>query len=377
MATNEETYAAGTDTRPPMLVEDDYESWKIRIQRNIRAPPTSQNDKFVMELEVWHSDNTLVTFATQICLRSLQKPHQTNSRLIGHRRLNHLSRLFKSKKAITSTKVQRNTNTEVSPYTTYGPLLEPMRSGKYQRNRTLLVSHNRSGRCRNTEPRTLVEAARTSAPLCESSTDPNAYAPRPSTNDFMCQTEQNSNIQHYRQTPPFSTGKRTPEPPSVPPTIETGAGIDIVVINCSVARLDAINHFIARRSRKDLLEPDSIHLHVNRHKKAPLWLKQAPGRETKWRFDFNKNSNVVLSDNQKSAIVTRAEYIGVFQHSTLSWHAYGFSPNAPFDIQSPLHSQEHVLFKRRLDLSDYLLLERLTDQPPTSSRHEMQYHFPV
>ncbi|GJY11688.1 hypothetical protein Tco_0380997 [Tanacetum coccineum] len=33
MATNEETNAAGTDTRPPMLVEDDYDSWKIRIQR--------------------------------------------------------------------------------------------------------------------------------------------------------------------------------------------------------------------------------------------------------------------------------------------------------------------------------------------------------
>ncbi|GKG12968.1 hypothetical protein Tco_0349928, partial [Tanacetum coccineum] len=31
MASNEETNAAGTDTRPPMLVESDYESWKIRI----------------------------------------------------------------------------------------------------------------------------------------------------------------------------------------------------------------------------------------------------------------------------------------------------------------------------------------------------------
>ncbi|GJZ23936.1 hypothetical protein Tco_0561395 [Tanacetum coccineum] len=34
MATNEETNAAGTDTRPPMLVENDYESWKIRIHRS-------------------------------------------------------------------------------------------------------------------------------------------------------------------------------------------------------------------------------------------------------------------------------------------------------------------------------------------------------
>nr|GEZ60850.1 hypothetical protein [Tanacetum cinerariifolium] len=31
MATNEETSAAGSDTRPPMLVESDYDSWKIRI----------------------------------------------------------------------------------------------------------------------------------------------------------------------------------------------------------------------------------------------------------------------------------------------------------------------------------------------------------
>ncbi|GJS56932.1 hypothetical protein Tco_0651716 [Tanacetum coccineum] len=29
MATNEETNAAGTDTRPPMLVESDYDSWKF------------------------------------------------------------------------------------------------------------------------------------------------------------------------------------------------------------------------------------------------------------------------------------------------------------------------------------------------------------
>ncbi|GKA46911.1 copia protein [Tanacetum coccineum] len=34
MASNEETNAAGTDTRPPMLVESDYDSWKIRIHRS-------------------------------------------------------------------------------------------------------------------------------------------------------------------------------------------------------------------------------------------------------------------------------------------------------------------------------------------------------
>ncbi|GJY40760.1 retrovirus-related pol polyprotein from transposon TNT 1-94 [Tanacetum coccineum] len=34
MATNEETNAAGTDTRPPMLVENNYESWKIIHREN-------------------------------------------------------------------------------------------------------------------------------------------------------------------------------------------------------------------------------------------------------------------------------------------------------------------------------------------------------
>ncbi|GJS61384.1 hypothetical protein Tco_0656168 [Tanacetum coccineum] len=42
MATNEETNAAGTDTRPPMLVEDDYDSWKIRIQRTQEKDGLSQ-----------------------------------------------------------------------------------------------------------------------------------------------------------------------------------------------------------------------------------------------------------------------------------------------------------------------------------------------
>ncbi|GJZ12068.1 hypothetical protein Tco_0546827, partial [Tanacetum coccineum] len=39
MATNEETNAAGTDTRPPMLVENDYESGKIRIHSTFEANP--------------------------------------------------------------------------------------------------------------------------------------------------------------------------------------------------------------------------------------------------------------------------------------------------------------------------------------------------
>ncbi|GKC32094.1 hypothetical protein Tco_1039388, partial [Tanacetum coccineum] len=42
MGSNEETNAAGTDTRPPMLVENDYESWKIRIHRYIRGKPNGK-----------------------------------------------------------------------------------------------------------------------------------------------------------------------------------------------------------------------------------------------------------------------------------------------------------------------------------------------
>ncbi|GJW52516.1 retrovirus-related pol polyprotein from transposon TNT 1-94 [Tanacetum coccineum] len=42
MASNEETNAAGTDTRPLMLVENDYESWKIRIHRYIRGKPNGK-----------------------------------------------------------------------------------------------------------------------------------------------------------------------------------------------------------------------------------------------------------------------------------------------------------------------------------------------
>nr|GEW29628.1 hypothetical protein [Tanacetum cinerariifolium] len=37
MSTDKELSAAGRDNRPPMLVESDYESWKIRIERYIRV----------------------------------------------------------------------------------------------------------------------------------------------------------------------------------------------------------------------------------------------------------------------------------------------------------------------------------------------------
>ncbi|GJR05716.1 hypothetical protein Tco_0528700 [Tanacetum coccineum] len=39
MSTDKESSAAGTDNRPLILVESDYESWKIRIERYIRGKP--------------------------------------------------------------------------------------------------------------------------------------------------------------------------------------------------------------------------------------------------------------------------------------------------------------------------------------------------
>nr|GFA78090.1 hypothetical protein [Tanacetum cinerariifolium] len=35
MSTDKESSVAGTDNRPPMLVESDYKSWKIRIKRDL------------------------------------------------------------------------------------------------------------------------------------------------------------------------------------------------------------------------------------------------------------------------------------------------------------------------------------------------------
>ncbi|GJY50132.1 hypothetical protein Tco_0440088 [Tanacetum coccineum] len=39
MSTDKESSATGTDNRPPMLVESDYDSWKIRIHRYIQGKP--------------------------------------------------------------------------------------------------------------------------------------------------------------------------------------------------------------------------------------------------------------------------------------------------------------------------------------------------
>ncbi|GKD67671.1 hypothetical protein Tco_1321761 [Tanacetum coccineum] len=51
MSTDKESSAAGTDNRPPMLVESDYESWKIRIERYIRVQVQEQSGMRITENE--------------------------------------------------------------------------------------------------------------------------------------------------------------------------------------------------------------------------------------------------------------------------------------------------------------------------------------
>ncbi|GKA25898.1 hypothetical protein Tco_0712007 [Tanacetum coccineum] len=61
MASNEETNAAGTDTRPPMLVESDYDSWKIRIHSsslpNYLQPTSNQTST---AKEIWDNVEMLM-----------------------------------------------------------------------------------------------------------------------------------------------------------------------------------------------------------------------------------------------------------------------------------------------------------------------------
>nr|GEY90085.1 hypothetical protein [Tanacetum cinerariifolium] len=50
--TDKESSVANTDNRPPMLVESDYESWKIRIERYIRVQVTrDKTDEEFTEIE--------------------------------------------------------------------------------------------------------------------------------------------------------------------------------------------------------------------------------------------------------------------------------------------------------------------------------------
>ncbi|GJX99814.1 integrase, catalytic region, zinc finger, CCHC-type containing protein [Tanacetum coccineum] len=85
MATNEETNAAGTDTRPPMLVESDYESWKIRIHRSTLISKLELMPKDSQETEQSKSPNdALMATMTQIAnlLSGFQKQFPpTNNQL--------------------------------------------------------------------------------------------------------------------------------------------------------------------------------------------------------------------------------------------------------------------------------------------------------
>ncbi|GJY23213.1 hypothetical protein Tco_0396871 [Tanacetum coccineum] len=71
MASNEETNAAGTDTRPPMLVESDYDSWKIRIHS---PQPTAQSPNDALMATMTQIANLLSWF-------SKSSIHHTNNQL--------------------------------------------------------------------------------------------------------------------------------------------------------------------------------------------------------------------------------------------------------------------------------------------------------
>ncbi|GKD15978.1 hypothetical protein Tco_1205136 [Tanacetum coccineum] len=58
MSTDKESSAARTDNRPPMLVESDYKSWKIRIERYICGKPLGKL--------IWRSIQKGPTLHTQI-----------------------------------------------------------------------------------------------------------------------------------------------------------------------------------------------------------------------------------------------------------------------------------------------------------------------
>nr|GEY94642.1 hypothetical protein [Tanacetum cinerariifolium] len=58
METNDkESSAAGTDNRPPMLEESDFESWKIRIERYIRGEQQTQVTREKTDEEFTEAEN--------------------------------------------------------------------------------------------------------------------------------------------------------------------------------------------------------------------------------------------------------------------------------------------------------------------------------
>ncbi|GJX98786.1 hypothetical protein Tco_0355805, partial [Tanacetum coccineum] len=61
--TDKESSAVGTDNRPPMLEESDFESWKIRIERYIRGKPLG---KLIWKpIKNGPSPNPMITVTTE------------------------------------------------------------------------------------------------------------------------------------------------------------------------------------------------------------------------------------------------------------------------------------------------------------------------
>ncbi|GKB68076.1 integrase, catalytic region, zinc finger, CCHC-type containing protein [Tanacetum coccineum] len=76
MSNDKESSATGTDNRPPMLVEDDYESWRIRIERYIRGEAATQviRDKTDEEFDAADTNKELADIQEANILRkSLQR----------------------------------------------------------------------------------------------------------------------------------------------------------------------------------------------------------------------------------------------------------------------------------------------------------------
>nr|GEY06931.1 hypothetical protein [Tanacetum cinerariifolium] len=70
MSNDKESSAAGTDNRAPVLEENDYESWKIRMKRYIRSKPQGKAIwKSIMEAPAPHLMTAAVTGVANVSLR--------------------------------------------------------------------------------------------------------------------------------------------------------------------------------------------------------------------------------------------------------------------------------------------------------------------
>ncbi|GJW55883.1 retrovirus-related pol polyprotein from transposon TNT 1-94 [Tanacetum coccineum] len=75
MGSNEETNAAGTDTRLPMLVESDYDSWKIRIHRKKRKKLDSEFSEEENKLRWLYSTEIILSQVQIILILKAYRPH--------------------------------------------------------------------------------------------------------------------------------------------------------------------------------------------------------------------------------------------------------------------------------------------------------------